>query len=386
MRCVQYAIPSSLILATVLTLAGCGPKKPITYRLAPQGRVLLPPGVVEPELAEAKMEVQVVKWQPACAPEGDAITVTPGKKKRTVMLTISRAALLKQPVGWISEWTATAEAQGCLAPQSSVLLAMRVVESVPIEPSVAYRLLHADNVSKGYIDLGPQNQLQVVSPVLKEGTPADAPLLETTSTTGSDHQMTVTVKSSSNLIGYETAWYEFQLKPNGAGSTIRALGAEKTIMGKKEPEDQPATNWFQFPAEAGYYRMFYKTDPKDSGITEIVVAAATSGELETLTRAMRADNATCEKSGTKMCVVVPRQVAVNPFLHATVNGVDKRLNLGSSVRLAILAGGGSPRMADVPNLVVLKPYGGKLTPVEFRKDNATILDMVLLGGESISWK
>src|ERR1039458_4735729 len=378
-------VPLLLSLAAILCLAGCAAKKPLTYRLAPHGRVLVPPRVAKPDLSQATLTAAVVQWRAACAPDSNAITVLP-RKKNKVRLTISRETLLKQPVGWLSQWTTEAEAQGCLAPHTGLNLAMRILESLPFDPSAAYRLLHADNIHKGYIDLGPQNELQVVSPLLKEGTASDAPLLETTSVTGGGGQLSVTVKSSSNLIGYETAWYAFRLKPDGSGSTITPLGAERTIAGKKEPEAGPATNWFQFPQQAGYYRMFYKTDPRDSAITEIVIAAATPAELDRLTLAMTADNATCDKSRSTMCVVVPRQVAINPFLHATVNGADMRLNLGSSVRLAILAGGGSPRPADVPNLVVLKPYAGKLTPVEFSHSSPAIFDVVLLGGESISWK
>ena len=378
-------VPLLLSLAAILCLAGCAAKKPLTYRLAPQGRVLVPPRVAKPDLSQATLTAAVVQWRAACAPDSNAITVLP-RKKNKVRLTISRETLLKQPVGWLSQWTTEAEAQGCLAPHTGLNLAMRILESLPFDPSAAYRLLHADNIHKGYIDLGPQNELQVVSPVHKEGSASDALALETTSVTGSGNHLDVGVKASPNLIGYETAWYAFRLKPDGSGSTITPLGAERTIAGKKEPEAGPATNWFQFPAQAGYYRMFYKTDPADNGITEIVIGAPTPADLDRLTRAMSADTATCEKSESTMCVVVPRQVAVNPFLHATVNGTDMRLNLGSSVRVAILAGGGSPRPADVPNLVVLKPYGGKLTPVEFSHGSAAIFDVVLLGGESISWK
>lgn len=345
----------------------------------------MPPGVVKPDLAQAKLTAAVVQWRAACAPDSTAIAVL-ARKKNKVQLTILRDDLLKQPVGWLADWTTKAEAQGCLAPHTGLVLAMRILESLPFDPSRAYRLLHADNISKGYIDLGPQNELQVVSPVLKEGSASDAPVLETTSVTGSGAHLDVGVKASPNLIGYETAWYAFRLKPDGSGSTITPLGAERTIAGKKEPEAGPATNWFQFPPQAGYYRMFYKTDPADNGITEIVIGAATPTELDRLTQAMRADNATCDKSGSTMCVVVPRQVAVNPFLHATVNGNDMRLNLGSSVRMAILAGGGFAAPADVPRLVVLKPYAGKLTPVEFSHASGAIFDVVLLGGENISWK
>jgi hypothetical protein len=348
-------LPLLLSFAAVLGLAGCAARKPITYRLAPQGRVLVPPGVVQPDLAQATLTAAAVQWRPACAPDSNAITVLPRKKNR-VRLTVQRDVLLKQPVGWLAQWVTDAEAQGCLAPHTGLNLAMRILESLPFDPSAAYRLLHADNIHKGYVDLGPQYELQVVSPVLKEGTDAAVP--EITTITGSGARLDVGVKAAPNLIGYETAWYAFRVKPDGSGSTIAPLGAERTIAGKKEPADGPKTNWFQFPPQAGYYRMFYKTDPADNGITEIVIGASTPAELDHWTQAMSADNATCEKSGTTMCVVVPRQVAVNPFLHVTVNGSDVRLNQGNSVRLAILAGGGSPRPADVPNLVVLKPYAG----------------------------
>jgi hypothetical protein len=40
----------------------------------------------------------------------------------------------------------------------------------------------------------------------------------------------------------------------------------------------------------------------------------------------------------------------------------------------------------LPQLVVLKPYAGKLVRVEFDRNSSEILDLVLLGGESISWK
>src|ERR1017187_1471735 len=190
-------VPLALSLAAMLCLAGCAAKKPLTYRLAPQGHVLVPPGVIQPDLSEAKLTVAVVQWRTACAPDGNAITVL-ARKKNKVQLTVGRDDLLKQPVGWLAEWTTRAEAQDCLAPHTGLVLAMRILESLPFDPSRAYRLLHADNISKGYIDLGPQNELQVVSPVLKEGSASDAAVLEITSVTGSGAHLDVGVKAWRN--------------------------------------------------------------------------------------------------------------------------------------------------------------------------------------------
>ena len=377
-RC-RPALPI-LLPALSLVFAGCATRRPLTYQLNPQNNVLTPPGVKEPIPTQAKLTLNLPNWKAECAPPGDAITVE--TKKNHVVFTIDREKLVKLSGGWLSNWTTAAEAKSCLARNGGADLALEIVESIPIEPGRAYRLLHADNISDGFIDLGPQNELQVVAPIVKEGTSPDAPLIESVS--GNDHSLNLAVRSSPSLLGYETSWYAFRLKPDG-GTTITPTGAERNIAGKKEKADAPLHNPFAFPPEAGYYRMFYKTDPADNGITEVLVAGVTPAELEVITRAMLRDNATCEKAGAKMCAVIPRQTAVNPFLHASVNGADVRLNLGASVRLAVLAGGGQARLSELPNLVVMKPYKGKLTPIDYDKSSQSILNMVLLGGESISW-
>jgi hypothetical protein len=100
-----------------------------------------------------------------------------------------------------------------------------------------------------------------------------------------------------------------------------------------------------------------------------------------------ADPNACKVSDPALCSVIPRHVAVNPFLAVTVNGKEIRLDNGKTVRAAITAGGGSRRGDEVlPSLSVLKPYGGKLVLVEFDRNKSTILDLSLMGGESITWK
>ncbi len=63
------------------------------------------------------------------------------------------------------------------------------------------------------------------------------------------------------------------------------------------------------------------------------------------------------------------------------------MGIGGRVRSAIAQGGGPRRVEEVlPSLTVRKPYGGKLVDVVFDRSSGAILDMMLLGGESISWK
>lgn len=88
-----------------------------------------------------------------------------------------------------------------------------------------------------------------------------------------------------------------------------------------------------------------------------------------------------------MCVVIPRRVAVNPFMMVMVNGVEVRLNVYGRVRDAVRAGGGPRNPEEVlPQLVLSKPFAGALKPVIFDRTRPDILELTLLGGESISWK
>jgi hypothetical protein len=385
--CRSHRFAACLAAAVVLLQLACSARKPQTYRLIPQDRahILVPPGVAGPIETQGSLVAAVAEWGPACAPPGNALSIQ--ARKRNIRVTVSREALLAQPPGWLSQWTADAEEQGCFVRGAGLEFAMRVLESVPIDPSAAFRLLHADNIQKGYIDLGLEDRLQVVSPILKAGTDPDAPIIETATASGNDRQLNLALRSSDNLIGVETAWYAFQPRPDGTGSTIVPLSAERSIQGKVEPAAAPITNYFQFSPRAAFYRMFYKTDPADSGITEIVVTAPSRAELDRRTQAMVKDLSMCPKSDPEMCMVIPRRVAVNPFMLATVNGAEVRLAIGSTVRRAILAGQGPARPQEVlPQLKVLKLYKGKLVPVEFDHTKQDVLDLVLLGGESVAWK
>jgi hypothetical protein len=79
-------------------------------------------------------------------------------------------------------------------------------------------------------------------------------------------------------------------------------------------------------------------------------------------------------------VVIPRRVALNPFLVITVNGAETTVPIGSTIRAATHL----ERLP--PELKLYKLYAGKPVPVEIDPSSPEILGLVLTGGESISWK
>jgi hypothetical protein len=355
-----------------------------TYRLAPQAnaRILVPPGIAVADASSGKFTMKLAKGR-NCAPAAGPVTVI---RRRNV--TVERDALLQQPAGWLRNWTAEMESQGCIPLGAGLEFANRILESVPLDPSAAYRLLHGDNVVRGYIELGPENRLQTQAPIIKSGEPPETNAIEIASVTGTDRALNVDIRESDEAIGVETSWYTLRPKANGAGTTIVPLSTERRVDDKREAAAGPSRNYFQFAPEIGFYRLIYKADISGKGaITEIVVGAPNRLELDRRTRQVLDDFDTCKISDPSLCAVIPRHVGLNAVLAVTVNGEEVRVGIRGTVRGAIAHGGGPQRIEEVlPHLTVRKPYASKLVEVEFDRSSGAILDMTLLGGESIAWK
>jgi hypothetical protein len=355
------------IVPLLLVSAGCAARVPATWRLT--GTVLTPPGVAE-AAAERTFMVPRGAARGEC-PRVEAVGVD-GRKGR-LKVTVNRAALEKQPKGWLSDWSARAEEERCVTPGEGAALATRILEAVPLVSGVRVRLLSLDDVRAGYVDLGPKNRLEVISPIVRRGASEDAPLIEEAGVEGAGNSLTVTLRASKELIGHETAWYALEPK-QGGGTRIVVISAETSIQHVVEPKDAPAKNYFTFGPETGFYRLFYKADQ-----TEVLVGAVSREKLPL-------DLDTCDKPGGPTCITIPRRVGINPYLTLTVNGKPLAVptHLPATVQGAIQAAKQRPGTV-LPTLVITKPYAGKQTAVVFDRAKKDILSMVLTGNEEIRW-
>jgi len=355
----------------VLLCTGCAVHQPITanWRLIKQGTgdVLIPPGIAKPDLATRTFGVDLATGHGPCPP---AIRV----KGKRVFVTISRDMLLRQPQGWLTTWAAGIESQGCIAPGEGPILAARVAESLPLDPEVSFHALYPN-------DLIPPVRLQVVSPILRDGAAPDAPILETS---GNGNSLTVTLKSSDNLIGYETALYTIQPKGSGFGFNITPLYAERHTGQETERRAQPAANYFQFPGDAAFYRLFVKSGQTD--FTALVIAAPTRAELERRIGMLDAGVASCERLSGELCIAIPRRVALNAVVPVTINGAEVLVRWGANVAEAIRNSGERQPEAVLPQLAISRLFNGHPAPVDFDRSSPSILRLNLTGGEIISWK
>jgi hypothetical protein len=360
------------LIVAILFSTGCAVRQPVTtnWRLTSQGTgdLLIPPGVSKPDLATRTFAVDLPAGRGPCPP-------TIRVKGSRVFVSVTRATLLQHPQGWLTMWAADVEAQGCIAPGGGSRFAQRIAESLPLDPTLAFHLLYANDRQNGRVDIAPPVRLQVVSPILRNPAAADT----ASEVSGNGNTLDIAVKASDNLVGYETAWYAAQSRPEGIGSTIIPLYAERHLQDRTERIAQPATNYLQFPADAKFYRLFYKSGQTD--YTALVVAATTRAELDRRSALLNTPATSCDQ----LCVAIPRRVAINPMVSVTVNDAEAMVAWGATVAEAIRGAGERQPTAVLPKLAVSRLYNGYPTPVDFDRSSPAILRLPLTGGEVIAW-
>lgn len=365
---------------------GCAVRKPAVYRLMPRDnrQILVPPGAASPDTIRRTIVTDATKGKGSC-PAEEAVTIE--SRKTHVRAVVDAPALAKQPPGWLGRWSADLESQGCIAPGDGGKLAQDVLEALPLELNASFRLLYPNDRVTGELDVLPRSRFHVLSPVVRE--PGAPNFAGPPSVTGDDRHLNVTVQSTGNLIGYEMAWYEAQPRPDKLGVTILPLSAETHCAGPasactESHGTQPAVNYFRFPAEARFYRLFYEADTTD--YAALVVAAETPAELARRTTVLETGPAACSRLPADWCVTIPKDVAVNLLLPVTVNGKEALVTWGATVATSIRAGGEPQPSVILPRLFVQKPYRGRAVAVKFDQASQAILDMILTGGETISWR
>jgi hypothetical protein len=365
----HWSVKFALGILLALSLGCAGPHN---YRYI--DHVLIPPGVKRSTLAQRTVTLPIAA---KCGTSDGGIQFAPGK---TIRVTIEPAKLGAHPAGWLQQWGEKLEDQGCLAAGAGLALATRAAEIVPLDPSAASNLLRYPALT--YRDLGPEYWLYAAGPILREGARPDAPFIVSSQANGN----TVTLKSSPDLIGVETAWYAIHPKEDSTGATIVFVSAEDRIEDRITHPDKPRLDYLHFSDRAAYYRFFLHTADSQSDHLAIVLAAPTKAELRDQTNLLQADPSVCAKAAAVgMCVEAPFGNALSPALVAIVNGKEVALRDRWTVRGALQAAGVAQSESVLPTLQVKRFYDGKLVPVTFDRTRANILDLPLSGREEIHW-
>ena len=307
------------------------------------------------------------------------------RRRKRLYVTVVRDGLARQESGSLRAWAMNLEKQHCVAPGEGMRLAVQVVESVPLEPATAFNLIYPSERQVDEWELEEYGRLRVVSPLWRDPR-AGLAAANRYVIAGQGHSSTITVKSTDNLIGYETTVYAVETKQSRLGYAIVPLYTVRHIDGKSERRPLPAANYFGFPREAAFYRLFYKSSRND--FTALIVGARTPGQLDQRIKLLQAAGATasCDMIASGMCITIPKDVGVTPLISVTVNGAEVLVSRGATVSDAIRSSGETGAAAVVRSLKVYKSWNGRLTEVAFDPSGDAILKLVLKGGESISWR
>jgi hypothetical protein len=353
-------------IVAILILSGCAARHTASQTWRLTNSILIPPEVAGPEVARRTFTVAVEAGGGTCPP----VLRVHGKH---LQITVSREMLLRKPNGWLAAWSEQMEASKCIAQGEGPKLAEAVAGSLPLDPDLVFKLLYATDRQSGQVDLGPGIRLQVVSPIMEDGKNFSPPVPVQVSGSGNTLNLALAVPA---MLGYETALYDILPAQGRPGFMIVPLGAERHIGGSTNHVSQPATNYFQFSPQTAWYRLYYKAGETD--FTALIVGARSRAELS-------ASITSCEGQPAGMCVQIPRHVAVNPMITVNVNGSEVQLNWGSTLGGAIRAAGERQPNLVLPRLSLSKPHTGRLVAVDFDRSDPKVLDLVMTGGESISW-
>lgn len=357
----------TLCIFAILVLSGCAARRPVpqTWRLT--NNILVPPGVRGPEVAKRILTLNIKPGPGTCPQEV-------WKRGGRIQIALSREVLLQQPAGWLTAWTEQMEASNCISPGEASKLADAIVGALPLDTDAAFKLLYAADRQAGQVDLDPGILLQVVSPIMRDGKNFSPPVPVHTSGSGTSLDVSL---SGPDMLGYETALYAIRPVTGRAGFAIAPISADRHINGLTEHAPQPANNYFQFAGKSAFYRLYYKAGQTD--FTALVVAARTRSGLS-------ANITSCDGLPTGTCIQIPRHIAVNPLITVTVNGHELQLNWASTLSAAIRAAGERQPNSVLPRLSLSKPHDGHLASVDFDHSDPKVLDLVMTGGESVTWQ
>ena len=159
---------------------------------------------------------------------------------------------------------------------------------------------------------------------------------------------------------------------------VRSADGASRARSKRLPRP-PQILWFR-PRQ--HSAACYTRPIRWPGIDGIVIAGATRAELygQAPTHFLGDSSSSAEHPIPKCASPYRDRSESNPCFTVTVNGAEVRLRWGAPCSKPSQAAEAPPRVQDASaQLALFKPYAGRPVRVEFDRNGAEILDLVLLG-------
>ncbi len=155
---------------------------------------------------------------------------------------------------------------------------------------------------RSWLDLAPGWRLRTIGPIMAGG--SESPLFSSEPATLSDSGLTITLKASKDLLGFETIYYSIEASRSGELS-LRLVSAIQSIEGKDQPHLASKAAFALVPGTR-FVRLLYLLRASVTDHNMAILAASSTAELADLTAKVQADPSECRGN----CQWVPPRVAL----------------------------------------------------------------------------
>jgi len=195
-------------------------------------------------------------------------------------------------------------------------------------------------------------------------------------------------RSAKTLLGYETANYTFVREGPDSRTRLRLASATEVLIGAEPIEKRTLHKELPFSKSPAHFRLLFMTDETTSErITRAVLLSApdeTKLAQAIARRGNRPEDFCTTLSITDVnCTILPKNFGVSPELRVRLNQKDAFVRVGGIVQEVLNLE--NTEAGPPPSLRVLRPFEGRLIPIEFDRSSGDILRLVLLPGDKITF-
>ncbi len=238
----------------------------------------------------------------------------------------------------------------------------------------------------GYIDLDQDMHLRVVAPVMRPGSNGLA--LEPSEASATSAGLSVNVRASKDLLGYETAIYMLIPTEKGVMIKLNSLDAKPVSSASSDLEK---TDYLQASEGSPYFlRLYFQLRRSDFDHDSALLLANSSSALdEASSRFEMNPNSVCGSGDSAtndvQCIALPHQAVMIAELGIQVQQRMIYVPVESSLQDALRAYGEQHPKRLIASLRVFRRVGATQIPIRFNKDSDEILRLPVAGGDRVEW-
>jgi hypothetical protein len=257
------------------------------------------------------------------------------------------------------------------------------IKPMPADESASEQYDHYRE--SGFVTLRPDMRLRVVTPMVRQGGSA-TPLVADASPAGDSGASSIDLKSSGNLLGYETATYNLAPGPGGDLSVQLDDMSVKPVAAAK-PETLERRDLLEALPKGVCLRLYFQLRHSMKDHTTVLLMAKTQGRLNEASGEFEENpDAFCAAPHNDAhCLVFPKFTAVTAEVKVRVRKRDVYVPISATIRDAILAYGEVDPESVAPHVQLDRPWNSRLVPVHFEKESSAVLSLPVVAGDRITW-